>query len=85
MIDFLLEHAPHTPQLFETRVAAWRVTALSKVLDEYQVRFDSGYARGCEVWECIYLGLTPPNIHPTHTQTHRRYPPGRTRTWWRRR
>ena len=53
MIDFLLEHAPHTPQLFETRVAAWRVTALSKVLDEYQVRFDSGYARGCEVWECI--------------------------------
>ena len=37
MIDFLLQHAPRTPQLFETRVAGWRVTALSKVLDEYQV------------------------------------------------
>ncbi len=38
MIDFLLEHAPHTPKLFETRVAAWKFSALSKVLDDYQVR-----------------------------------------------
>lgn len=38
MIDYLLEHAPHTPRLFETRVAGWRVMALSKTLDEYQVR-----------------------------------------------
>jgi hypothetical protein len=51
MIDFLLEHAPHTPRLFETRVSAWRVTGLSKVLDEYQVsqsvsQSSSQYSRG---------------------------------------
>lgn len=53
MIDFLFEHAPRTPALFETRVASWRVTGLSRVLDEYQVRVFSTAKQRRPIARCI--------------------------------